>query len=74
MSESSAPVPLMSQRVKLHDGIIAVLLLGSVALAWFVDPRFIALVGLTGAIMLSSAFTGFCPVHYLVRKILPNAD
>ena len=33
-----------------------------------VDPRFIALAGLTGAIMISSAVTGFCPVHFLVNR------
>lgn len=70
---ASPTAPLMTRKVRVHDGIIAVLLLGSVALAWLVDPRFMALVGLTGAIMLSSTFTGFCPVHFLVSKVLPDA-
>ena len=69
-----APTPLMSRRVKIHDGIIGGLLLATVALSVLVDPRFIWLAALTGGIMLSSSFTGFCPVHYAVRKALPNAE
>ena len=58
----------MTKKTKIHDGILGVLLLSTTALAWLVDPRWMALTGLTAAIMLSSAFTGFCPVHYLVGK------
>ncbi len=61
---------LMTPKVKLHDGIVGALVLGSTLLAWKVDPAFIWLAGLTGAIMISSAFTGFCPVHFLVSKIV----
>lgn len=66
------PTPLMSARVKVHDGVIGVLLVVSTVLTATVDPRFVWLVGLTGAIMISSAFTGFCPVHFLVRKGMPD--
>jgi len=62
----------MTRRVRVHDGIIGVLLMGSIALASFVDPRFSWLVVLTGAIMLSSTFTGFCPVHFAVSKMMPG--
>ena len=60
----------MTKQIKIHDGIVGTLVLGSVIGAWVVDPRFIALAGLTGAIMISSAFTGFCPVHFLVGKFV----
>jgi len=66
--------PLLSRRVKIHDGIIGALLIATTALSVYVDPRFFWLAALTGAIMLSSAFTGFCPVHYAVRKALPDAE
>ena len=64
--------PLMSHRVKIHDGVIGALLVVSTGLAAAVDPRFIWLVGLTGLIMVSSAFTGFCPVHFVVRRVHPE--
>lgn len=60
----------MTQKIKIHDGIVGALLLFSVVMAWKVDPRWIALAGLTSLIMISSAFTGFCPVHFLVGKIV----
>ena len=69
----STPTPLMSARVKLHDGIIGGLLAITTGLTAFVDVRFVCLVGATGLIMLSSAFTGFSPVHFAVRKAMPEA-
>lgn len=62
----------MTKQTKIHDGIIGVLVLASVALAWFVDPRWIALTAATAVIMISSVFTGFCPVHYTIGKVLPR--
>jgi hypothetical protein len=44
--------------------------LTSAALTWLVDPRFIALAGLTALVMLSSTVTGFCPVHWAVSKTI----
>jgi hypothetical protein len=61
----------MTRRVKLHDGVIGVVLLASTALTLWVDPRAVWLVGLTGGILLSSMFTGCCPVHFAVRKLTP---
>ena len=58
----------MTTRTKVHDGIIALLVLTSTALAWAVDPRFVGLAGLVGLVMLSSTVTGFCPVHWAVSK------
>jgi hypothetical protein len=68
----STTAPLMSRRVKLHDGIIGALLVLTAVLTLTVDVRFLWLGAATGAIMFSSAFTGFCPVHFVVRKLLPE--
>jgi hypothetical protein len=65
---------MMTKRVKIHDGIIGALLVVTAGLAVAVDPRFVWLTAVTGLIMLSSAFTGFCPVHFLVSKALPERD
>lgn len=66
------PYPVrMTRNIKVHDGIIGVLLLGTTALALLVDARFGWLTAATGAIMLQSAFTGFCPVHWSVNRLLP---
>ena len=60
----------MTKQIKIHDGIVGALVLTSAALAWFVDPRWLGLTVLTSLIMISSAFTGFCPVHYTVGKVV----
>ncbi len=62
----------MTKKIKIHDGIIGALLTVSAALAFLVHPGFIWLTVATGAIMIQSAFTGFCPVHYLVNKAVPD--
>jgi hypothetical protein len=64
----------MSSRVKIHDGVIGALLVASTLATVLVDTRAVWLVGLTGAIMVSSAFTGFCPVHFVVRRVMPEPN
>ncbi len=59
-----------AKEVKVHDGIVGALVAVSVGLAFAVDVRFMYLAGLTGLIMIQSAFTGFCPVHYTVNKLM----
>ena len=58
--------------LKLHDGIVGALILLSVVLASTVNIQWIWLGGLVGAVMISSSFTGFCPVHFILGKILSN--
>ena len=53
----------MTNKIKMHDGIIGALLLASALLAWLVEPRFIGLTALTAVTLVSSASTSFCPVH-----------
>jgi hypothetical protein len=62
----------MTKKIKIHDGIIGGLIFTSAFLAWEFDPRWIALAGLTAVIMISSAFTGFCPVHYTINKLMKD--
>jgi hypothetical protein len=32
--------------------------------------RWLVLAGLTAVIMISSAFTGFCPIHWTINKLM----
>ena len=64
----------MTRRVRIHDGIIGALLGASSLLAWLVDARFGWLTALTGVVMLQSAFTGFCPVHFALGKVLDASE
>lgn len=60
----------MTKQTKIHDGIVGAIVLTSAALAWQHDVRWVGLAALTGVIMLSSTLTGFCPVHFLVGKVV----
>ncbi|MDH4275478.1 MAG: DUF2892 domain-containing protein [Gammaproteobacteria bacterium] len=54
----------MGPNTKLHDGIIGALFVVGAFLAFFVNIKFVLLLGIIGAVMLQSAFTGFCPIYY----------
>lgn len=41
----------------------------SLLLAWAVHPWFLALTAFVGANLLQSAFTGFCPLAMLLKKL-----
>ena len=53
--------------LKVHDGIIGVVNLLSVGAGVAVDPAWFWLSGVVSVAMVSSAFTGFCPLHFLLR-------
>jgi hypothetical protein len=61
----------MTLQTKIHDGVIAALNLISILLAVFVHPWFLGLAVLVALVMVSSLFTGFCPVHWSVGKLWP---
>jgi hypothetical protein len=61
---------LMSRPVRIHDGILGALFVALATLSHVHDGRWIYGVGLVGAVMFSSMFTGFCPVHFALRKVL----
>lgn len=67
-------MPRMTKRVRIHDGIIGAVLGLSGLLAALVDARWLWLSALTGAVMLQSAFTGFCPVHFALGRLLPDDE
>jgi len=60
--------------LRVHDGIVAVIILLSVVLGMYVNPLWLWLAIATGVIMLSSSFTGFCPVHFILGKIMPPSN
>ncbi len=65
--------PGRDAELKVHDGIIGAVTLSSVVAGVMIDPMCFWLAGVIGAVMLSSAFTGFCPLHFVLSKIMPAA-
>ena len=46
-----------------------VMILVSLALAYFVSPYWLALAAIIGVNLSQSAFTGFCPMAYVLKKV-----
>ena len=50
-------------------GIAGFFVMGSVALGWFVSPWFFCFTGFVGLNLFQSAFTNWCPMMVLLRKL-----
>ncbi len=64
----------MKTKIKIHDGIVGAVIFTSVVLGQAVNPAWLYVAGVIGALMVSSAFTGFCPVYFVLHKMLPDAE
>lgn len=64
----------MKNKIKIHDGIVGVLILLSVVLAVNVDLRWVSLAGAVSILMIVSSFTGFCPVYFILNQVMPDKD
>lgn len=64
----------MQTKIKVHDGIVGATILLSVVLAMTVNPQWLYLAGVIAVLMVASAFTGFCPVYFILNKVMPAAD
>ena len=59
-------------KVRLHDGIIGLLNIGSIALASQLDLNWIYVAVAVAALQILSPFTKFCPVYTILNKIMPD--
>ncbi len=66
--------PGQDLELRVHDGIIGGSILLCVVAGMQIDPIGFWLAGLISAVMFSSAFTGFCPVHYTLGKLMPASN
>jgi hypothetical protein len=64
----------MKTKIKIHDGVVGAVILTSVVLGLIVNAQWLYVAGVIGALMISSAFTGFCPVYFVLNKLLPTGD
>ncbi len=59
----------MGDNTRMHDGIAGSLILLGTLLGFFVNLNWLVLPALVSALMVQSAFTGFCPVYYTLGKV-----
>ena len=59
-------------KIRVHDGIVGLLYLGSIALAqqFIIDWIYVA-VGVA-VLQIISPFTKFCPVYTILNKLMPD--
>jgi hypothetical protein len=62
----------MKAQIKIHDGIVGAVMLLGIILGLKVDSSWLYLPGAIAVLMISSAFTGFCPVYFLLNKLMPR--
>jgi len=55
------------ERIVVGFSGIAILL--SLLLAYFVNPNWLSLAAIVGLNLSQSAFTGFCPFEYVLKKV-----
>ena len=58
----------MNTKRRTHDGIVGAILTIGVGLGYWLDPLWLLIPGLLGVTLLQSAFTGFCPVYFLLDR------
>ena len=54
---------------RMLRGMAGVMVVLSISLAYFVDPRWLLLTALVGLNLLQSAFTNWCPAMILFKKL-----
>ena len=60
------------RELRVHDGIVGAIILAGVVVGMTVHPAGYWLAGVTSAAMIQSAFTGWCPMHFILSKVMPS--
>ena len=61
-------------KIRLHDGIVGILYLSSVLLANYINLSFGWIAIAVAALQIASPFTKFCPVYFVLNKMMPDSE
>ena len=62
-------------KVRAHDAMVGVLYLVSVGLTFYTtNMDFLLIAVAVGGLQLISQITKFCPVYFILNKLMPNTD
>ena len=61
-------------KVRAHDAIVGMTYLISVAGSMFINTNLIYLAIGVGFLQIISPFTKFCPVYFILNKMMPNTE
>ncbi|MFQ5716660.1 MAG: DUF2892 domain-containing protein [Nitrospinales bacterium] len=59
----------MNTKRRIHDGIAGAVIALGTGLGYWIDPMWLLVPGVLGVILIQSAFTGFCPVYFILDKV-----
>ncbi len=64
----------MNQKRRIHDAIVGIVVTAGVALGHYVSAHWLLLPAVIGVTLIQSGITGFCPVYFVLNRILPSED
>jgi hypothetical protein len=62
----------MNHKRRLHDAIVGIVITAGVALGYYVSVYWLWVPAVIGVTLIQSGFTGFCPVYFLLDRLLPS--
>jgi len=62
----------MTLKTRIHDGIVGTLVLTGTVLGLSQGALWLYATGALACLMISSSFTGFCPVYFVLDRIMPD--
>lgn len=64
----------MESKTRIHDGIVGVIYLASIILGATVSMQWLYLAGAVAVLQILSLFTGFCPVYFILDRVMPEKE
>lgn len=61
-------------KVRVHDGIVGLLNIGSILLASEFGLNWIYIAVAVAVLQIASPITKFCPVYSILNKLMPDTD
>ena len=61
-------------KIRLHDALVGILYGLSVVLALTLNIQWLYLAGAVAILQIISPITKFCPVYFILNKLMPDAE
>jgi len=62
----------MTLKTRIHDGIVGAMAIAGALLGLTGGPAWLYATAALGALMVSSTFTGFCPVYFVLDRVMSD--
>jgi len=62
----------MTLKTRIHDGLVGTLVLAGALLGLTQGAVWLYATAALGGLMISSTFTGFCPVYFVLDRLMPD--